>query len=42
MPTIESGKGDWRFAFSASKANAIYKGDTLQTASLRMLAIIKA
>ena len=42
MPAIESGKGDWRFVFSASKANALYKGDILQTASLRLLAIIKS
>ena len=28
--------------FKASKANAIYKGTTLQTASLRLLAIIKS
>ena len=28
--------------FKASKANALYKGSTLQTASLRLLAIIKS
>ena len=28
--------------FKASKANALYKGNTLQTASLRLLAIIKS